>query len=138
MKNIALILLLSIFLILFTGCNAINSIQDIQGLLVTFLSENQASTRVREAYQFSLENPDNVLDNILCYCGCIQSNNHENARACFIENEEVQAIGTYFDKMGLNCGECVETVLTTKSLQAQGKSKEEIRNTIDELYKPNS
>jgi len=109
---------------------------DIQKLLGEFLSKNQAPEQVREAYQFALDNPDNILDQIPCYCGCLQSNTHKNNRECFIKNEERQKKGDHFDKMGLNCGTCVNIALTTKNLKEQVKLSEEIKEIIDNQFKP--
>lgn len=101
--------------------------------LEAFLSLNQASPQIREAYEFALENPDNILDQVPCYCGCMQTSGHKNNRDCFLKEKPE---GLSFDKMGLNCGLCVNIALTTKSLLKQGKSKEEISLAIDAQFKP--
>lgn len=94
-------------------------------ILEEFLKKNNASTDVAKAYRFALENPQNVLSIVRCYCGCIQNQGHKNNRDCFIDEDGG------FDLMGLNCGLCVKTALTAKQMLAEGKSVQEISDYVD-------
>lgn len=96
-----------------------------------FLKGNNASSDVAEAYRFALENPQDVLSQVRCYCGCIQNQGHKNNRDCFI-NENGG-----FDLMGLNCGLCVKTALTAKQMLSEGKTVAEISNYVDSKWGKN-
>lgn len=93
--------------------------------LSLFLRQNRATNEIEEAYRFALENPQGVLSQVKCYCGCLKNQEHKNNRDCFI-NEDGS-----FDLMGLNCGLCVKTALLSKQMLAQGKSVQEISNYVD-------
>lgn len=99
--------------------------------LEQFLKDNNASAKVAEAYRFALQNPQGVLSQVKCYCGCIKTQGHRNDRDCFI-NED----GT-FDLMGLNCGLCVKTALVAKQMLAEGKSVQEISDYVDARWGKN-
>lgn len=105
-----------------------------QKLLDEFLFSHQASKQIQEAYRFALANPKNILNEIPCYCGCLERNLHKNSRECFIKNKVKQGDGEDFDTMGLNCGTCINIALTAKNLQQQGKSLEEIKETINSKF----
>ena len=96
--------------------------------LEEFLKGNNAGSEVAEAYRFALENPQNVLSQVRCYCGCIQNQGHKNNRDCFF-NEDGS-----FDLMGLNCGLCVKTALTAKEMLSQGKTVQEISDYVDNRW----
>ncbi len=102
-----------------------------QEALEDFLRRSNASSEVAEAYRFALENPQNVLSTVKCYCGCIQNQGHRNNRDCFI-NEEGG-----FDLMGLNCGLCVKTALTAKQMLSEGKTVREISDYVDSKWGKN-
>ena len=85
---------------------------------------NNASPEVAQAYRFALKNPDNILSQVKCYCGCLKQEHKQN-RDCFINDD-----GS-FDLMGLNCGLCVKTALTSKEMLESGKSIEEIALYVD-------
>jgi len=99
-------------------------------MLADFLKLNNASENVSLAYQFALANTDDVLNNIPCYCGCMESGEHKNNRECFVKGD-----GSGFDKMGLNCGTCVGTALEVKSMSAKNASLDEIKQTVDRKFK---
>lgn len=92
-----------------------------------FLKQNNASKEVADAYQFALENPQNILSQVKCYCGCLKGD-HKNNRDCFI-NEDGS-----FDLMGLNCGLCVKTALTSKQMMSEGKTIGEISKFVDDRW----
>lgn len=95
--------------------------------LELFLQEHDANEQVAQAYRFASENPQNILSFIKCYCGCLQQD-HKNNHDCFINND-----GS-FDVMGLNCGLCVKTALTSKQMLAQGKTIVAIADYIDSKW----
>ena len=95
-----------------------------QSKLELFLQEHNANEQVAQAYRFALENPQDILSSVKCYCGCLQQD-HNNNHDCFINDD-----GS-FDLMGLNCGLCVKTALTSKQMLAQGKTITAIAEYID-------
>lgn len=99
-----------------------------QGSLEEFLKKNNASSEIAQAYRFALENPQNILSTVRCYCGCLKNQNHNNSRDCFI-NEDGS-----FDLMGLNCGLCVKTALTAKQMLSEGKTVQEISEFVDSKW----
>ena len=94
--------------------------------LEVFLEENGAGGEVSQAYRFALSNPEGIMDEMPCYCGCMDTNEHESNKDCFIESPEEINEGKYFDLMGLNCGVCVKTALLIEEMYEQGKTKAEI------------
>lgn len=99
--------------------------------LEEFLNKNNASSEIAQAYRFALENPQNVLSTVRCYCGCMQNQGHRNNRDCFINKDGG------FDLMGLNCGLCVKTALTAKQMLSEGKTVQEISDYVDSKWGKN-
>ncbi len=99
-----------------------------QSKLELFLQEHNANEQVVQAYRFASENPQNILSFVKCYCGCLQQN-HKNNHDCFINDD-----GS-FDLMGLNCGLCVKTALTSKQMLADGRTIAEISAYVDSQWK---
>lgn len=95
-----------------------------------FIKEHGATGDVAEAYRFAKENPQQVLEKVHCYCGCIKQG-HEDNLDCFI-NEDGS-----FNLMGLNCGLCVKTALTAKQMLSEGKTVEEIDQYVDQKWGAN-
>ena len=91
------------------------------------------SPQIMEAYLFAKENPD-ALTGVNCYCGCMQKPVEDNQIHdqgiidCFIEDN-----GS-FESHGAGCATCVNEALRVKSLVAAGKTKDEIKTTIDAEY----
>lgn len=98
--------------------------------LEQFLKANNPPSDVAEAYRFAQENPQQVLSQVKCYCGCLNQG-HRHGRDCFVNND-----GS-FDLMGLNCGLCVQTALTAKQMLAQGKTVAEIADYVDQRWGDN-
>ena len=72
-----------------------------------------------------------ILEQIPCYCGC-KYDGHMHSRHCFWTDEGE------FDKHGVTCSVCLDIAIKAKAMNEQGKGICEIRNTIDEFYKPNA
>lgn len=99
-----------------------------QSPLDLFLKDHSTTSEIAKAYKIAYENPQNVLSEVKCYCGCIQNNGHKSSRACFIkENGD-------FDLMGLNCGLCVKIAITSKEMLDQGKTVQEISKFVDSKW----
>lgn len=86
-----------------------------------------APTRVREAYQFAIANPD-ALKNVPCYCGC-GNIGHASNYACYY-NEATQS----FDDHALGCSVCVDIAQDVMKLTRDGKSPPDIRAAIVATY----
>ncbi|WP_164215100.1 PCYCGC motif-containing (lipo)protein [Virgibacillus sp. YIM 98842] len=102
-------------------------------MMAQFLNEVD-DPRVQGAYELAMEYSE-TLDYIPCYCGCFESNGHENVRHCFVDdfNEHVAAL----DNMGFGCAICIETVEETVVKYEEGASLQEIREYIDRKYSGN-
>lgn len=99
-----------------------------QEKLETFLVQKKANNQIAEAYRFALENPQNVLSTVKCYCGCLKNDGHKNNRDCFF-NEDGS-----IDLMGLNCGLCIKTALLAKQMLLEGKTVSEISKFVDNKW----
>lgn len=86
-----------------------------------------APTRVREAYQFALANPD-ALKNVPCYCGC-GGIGHTSNYSCY-SNEAKKT----FDEHALGCSLCVDITQDVMKLTRDGKSPPDIRTAIVSSY----
>lgn len=107
-----------------------------ESIVERYIVENKLSEQTSQAFRFALKNPDGLLDKIICYCGCYESGQHQNARGCFINPEnERKDTKDIVDPMGANCGLCVKTVIESKRLYEEGKSAQGIRDYIDGRYK---
>lgn len=98
-------------------------------VLPSFL--NEASQKVTVAYQAAALLPE-ALQQIPCYCGCGESAGHKSNFNCFIA--EIKEDEIVWDDHGTRCGICVDTALKTAAMLEEGKTPEEIRAAIDELY----
>jgi len=75
-----------------------------------------------------------LLDSMPCYCGCGSSAGHRSNKNCFIQS--IAEDGTVvWDDHGTRCAVCMEIVVLSAKLKAEGKSDLEIRQFIDETYK---
>lgn len=94
------------------------------------MRKNNASPQIAEAYHFAQENPQGVLSQIRCYCGCLKNGSgHKNNLDCFFNDDRS------FDLMSLNCGLCIKTALTAKQMLSEGKSVQEISDYVDNRWR---
>ncbi len=90
-----------------------------------------APTRVREAYQFAVANPD-ALKNVPCYCGC-GAMGHTSNYSCYVK--ESKADGTVvFDSHALGCSICVDISQDVMGMMRDGRAPPDIRATILSTY----
>lgn len=118
--------------VLATGC-AGGSSHDMKMASASMLppAMQSAPTRVREAYQFAVANPD-ALKNVPCYCGC-GAMGHTSNYACYVKS--VQSDGTpIFDEHALGCSLCVDITQDVMRLSREGKSPGDIRAFIVSTY----
>lgn len=115
-------------LLLTTACAATPSHDLKMTSLNTLPTKMQnAPTRVREAYQFAVANPD-ALKNVPCYCGC-GAIGHTSNYSCYY-NEAKQM----FDEHALGCSVCVDIAQDVMKLTRDGKSPPDIRAVIVATY----
>jgi hypothetical protein len=91
----------------------------------------KAPTRVREAYQFAVVNPD-LLKQIPCYCGC-GAIGHTSNYACYVNAARPDNSVT-FDEHALGCSLCVDITQDAMRLSGEGKSAQAIRAEIVATY----
>ncbi len=90
-----------------------------------------APTKVREAYQFAVENPD-ALKNVPCYCGC-GAMGHTSNYSCYIRQAKTD--GTLlFDDHALGCSLCVDISQDVMRMTRDGRAPPDIRATILATY----
>jgi hypothetical protein len=83
---------------------------------------------VQLAYQFAVDRPD-VMQWMVCYCGCGDHSGHKSALNCFVKEG-----GRSFDDHGSNCDVCVGIALDAMTMTEEGRSLSEIRTYIDDTY----
>jgi hypothetical protein len=86
-----------------------------------------APSRVREAYQFAIANPD-ALKNVPCYCGC-GAIGHTSNYSCYY-NEAART----FDEHALGCSVCVDIAQDVKKLTQEGRAPPQIHAAIVSAY----
>lgn len=90
-----------------------------------------APTRVREAYQFAVANPD-ALTNVPCYCGC-GAMGHTSNYSCYVN--EAKADGAIvFDDHALGCSVCVDITQDVMRMTREGRAPPAIRAAIISTY----
>jgi hypothetical protein len=80
------------------------------------------------AYTFAVERPD-VMQWMVCYCGCGEHTGHKSAFNCFVEEG-----GSEFDPHGADCQMCINIALDAKAMTEDGHSLKSIRAYIDGKY----
>ena len=133
-RVVSLVLLIAVLapILLTTACGA-NPSHQVKMALASILPTHihNAPTRVREAYQFAIANPD-ALKNVPCYCGC-GAIGHTSNYSCYIK--ETKGNGTpMFDDHALGCSVCVDIAQDVLSLTKEGKSPGDIRAAIVSTY----
>ncbi len=131
MKRLVYLVLLLVIIaptLLATGCAA-SPTHDLKMAPMNTLPPKMqnAPTRVREAYQFAVANPD-ALKNVPCYCGC-GGIGHTSNYSCYF-NEAKQA----FDEHALGCSLCVDISQDVMKLTRDGKSPPDIRASVVATY----
>ena len=119
-------------LLLTTSCAA-DSSHDLKMAPMNMLPTKMqnAPTRVREAYQFAVANPD-ALKNVPCYCGC-GAIGHTSNYACYVE--ETKGDGSpVFDEHALGCSLCVDISQDVMRLSRDGRSPPDIRAFVVSTY----
>jgi hypothetical protein len=102
------------------GENPNTSAQSAKPSLAT-LDPSRFTGRAREAYQAAKEIPE-VLNQLPCYCGCMQNFGHKNNLYCF------------HDDHGADCALCQDIALEARAMYREGKSVEHIRDAIRDAY----
>lgn len=130
----SLVLLISVLspALLTTAC-ASNSAHDLKMAPMSMLPADMqnAPTRVREAYQFAVANPD-ALRNVPCYCGC-GAMGHTSNYSCYVK--ESKADGTVVvDGHALGCSLCVDITQDVMRSTHDGRAPPEIRASIVSTY----
>jgi hypothetical protein len=90
-----------------------------------------APVTVRQAYQFAAANHD-LMKDIPCYCGC-GNIGHSSNYDCYVSGVDDKG-GITYDSHALGCSICVDITQDVMRLQREGKSPQEARAYIDEIY----
>ncbi len=97
--------------------------EDSEGL--PFYAYNSEETL--SAYKISQRIPD-VLSEVACYCGCGETQGHENLRDCFLNQD------SSFNDHGSNCHVCAVEAIDVRTWNDEGMSPEQIAAKIDAKY----
>jgi len=91
----------------------------------------QAPFAVQEAYRFAVANPE-ILKEVPCYCGC-GAVGHTSNYACYVKgvNESGKPI---YDTHAMGCSICVDITRDVMRMTGEGKSIQEIRQSIERTY----
>jgi len=129
--NLSLLLLIAVFSAGLSGCNG--NEHKVEMAVMDGMPDrvHTAPVRVQEAYQYAVANPE-VLQHIPCYCGC-GAMGHTSNYSCYVAGNETESAVVY-DEHALDCGICIDITQDVMRLQVQGKSVEEIFNTINNAY----
>ena len=90
-----------------------------------------APTKVREAYQFAVANPD-ALKNVPCYCGC-GAMGHTSNYSCYVKESKSNGT-TVFDEHALGCSLCVDISQDVMQMTRDGRAPPDIRASILSTY----
>jgi hypothetical protein len=90
-----------------------------------------APTKVREAYQFAIANPD-ALKNVPCYCGC-GAMGHTSNYSCYVKESKANGT-TVFDEHALGCSLCVDISQDVMQMTRDGRAPPDIRASILSTY----
>ncbi len=130
--SFALLIIVLAPLALTTACAA-DSSHDLKMAPMNMLPTKMqnAPTRVREAYQFAVANPD-ALKNVPCYCGC-GAMGHTSNYSCYVKESKADGT-TVFDEHALCCSLCVDISQDVMRLSREGKSPGDIRAFVVSTY----
>lgn len=98
-----------------------------------FLADYSNLTRTLYAEVGSVKD---ILKQINCYCGCMEEEDkmHDSLYRCYIAEEKDGKV-TWTDHSA-GCGICLEEVQDIVKLHKEGKSVDQIRQAIDDKFKP--
>ncbi len=118
--------------LLTVGCAA-NPAHDLKMAPMNMLPTQMqnAPTRVREAYQFAVANPD-ALKNVPCYCGC-GAMGHTSNYSCYVKESKANGT-TVFDEHALGCSLCVDISQDVMQMTRDGRAPPDIRASILSTY----
>jgi hypothetical protein len=88
--------------------------------------------RVKDDYLFAIANPD-LLKQIPCFCGCV-AEKHESNYACYVAEDGGPGSVLDFDNHATGCGICVDITHDVMAMLQEGKSVEQMRETINQRY----
>jgi hypothetical protein len=92
-----------------------------QNALVQTLAPAKFTGRARDAYIAAKEIPQ-ILNQLPCYCGCMHNFGHKSNLYCF------------HDEHGADCSLCQDIALDARAMYHDGKSIDQIRETIRNTY----
>ena len=130
--SIALLIVVLSPTLLTVGCTA-NPAHDLKMAPMNMLPTQMqnAPTRVREAYQFAIANPD-ALKNVPCYCGC-GAMGHTSNYSCYVKESKADGT-TVLDEHALGCSLCVDISQDVMQMTRDGRAPPDIRASILSTY----
>lgn len=105
--------------------------------LPTFLSDYTPHTS--DLYKQVHDHMD-LMSGINCYCGCMDGlaveTPHDSLLRCYLAEHSADDGSVTWTNHSTSCGICKKEMEDVLALNKQGKSPDEIRDTIDASYKP--
>jgi hypothetical protein len=133
MKTMIRMLLVSAMVIVVTACSQQESsvhYEGVEGKQFPDFVESSPVEHVKEAYVYAADHPE-PLEYMPCYCGCGPLG-HDSVKSCFLQPDSGEEV--VYDPHGAGCEICVQVVIETMKGKQEGRSLQEIRQTIDEKY----
>jgi len=132
-KRLVVVLVLLLGGVLLAACGGSSSEADTASAAQLPDWVRSASPRVREAYEYAVDNPEEVAK-YPCYCGC-GSMGHASNLDCYVK--DIAPDGTItFDDHANGCGICVDITQDVMRLKGEGQSSPDVRAYIDAQYSP--
>ncbi len=128
-----IILIVMLTPLLATAACAANPVHELKMASLNMLPPEMqtAPTRVREAYQFAVANPDAVR-NVPCYCGCGVMG-HTSNYSCYMKESKADGAAV-FDPHALGCSLCVDISQDVMRMMRDGRAPPDIRAAIISTY----
>lgn len=106
--------------------------------LPAFLSDYTPHTS--ELYKAVHDHAD-IMSGVNCYCGCADGlaveTPHDSLLRCYVAGHPADEGGVTWTNHSTSCGICKKEMEEVIALSKQGKSADEIREAIDDSFKPN-
>ncbi|KIL36956.1 hypothetical protein SD71_04390 [Cohnella kolymensis] len=93
------------------------------------------ASRTKHLYSIVGEYQD-IMKSVNCYCGCMEyeSDAHQSLLRCYVASQNADGV-VWTDHSG-HCGICTEELAKIEQWSKEGKTPDEIRQLIDDNFKP--
>jgi hypothetical protein len=94
------------------------------------------ASRTKHLYSIVGEYQD-IMRLVNCYCGCMEYEDdpHQSLLRCYVAKQDADGV-VWTDHSG-QCGICTEELVKIEQWSKEGKTPDQIRQLIDDHFKPN-